>query len=127
MKRLLVLLGMAATVAIVATVAVASSGRSSSTASKRVVSPTNLPTAAPAGQMTLYGHIKTLEPSSRHRRVEMRFDPAWYTSGLTAKIAYGGTVPNDNYVVEEGHRLLTYIVAPKATIRVLKNHGLVPC
>ena len=125
MKRLLVLLGLAAAVAIVAAVALASSGRSSSTGAELPI-PTNLPTAAPAGQMTLYGHIRTLKPSSQHWRVEMRFDPAWYTSGLTAKAAYHGIVPNDTYVIEEGHRLLTYIVAMNAKIRVLTNHGTGP-
>jgi hypothetical protein len=30
-------------------------------------------------------------------------------------------VPNDNYVVNEGHRLLTYTVAPNARVTVLKT------
>ena len=71
--------------------------------------------------MTLYGHIKTAERLGGHYK--LRFDPAWYTSGLTDRVAYHGVVPNDNYVIEEGHRLLTYILAPSATIRVLTNHG----
>src|SRR5262245_56202174 len=44
-----------------------------------------LPPAAPAGQMTLYGHVRTLTRGGRH--FEMRFDPAWFTSGLTASRA----------------------------------------
>lgn len=56
----------------------------------------------------------------------MRFDPAWYTNGLTARAAFHGVVPNDRYIVEEGHRLLAYIVAPGAKIRILTNHGTGP-
>jgi hypothetical protein len=85
-----------------------------------------LPPAAPAGQMTLYGHVKTLGRKSG--RYLLGFDPAWFTSGITAsraKLADTGSseVPNDNYVVEEGHRLLTYIVAPTARVTVLTNNG----
>ena len=85
-----------------------------------------LPPAAPAGQMTLFGHIKTL--SRKGGRFLMGFDPAWFTSGLTASRAKfqdtgSSDVPNDNYVVEEGHRLLTYIVAPTARVTVLTNNG----
>ena len=47
----------------------------------------------------------------------MRFDPAWFLSGDTANTAAaedgavepGQPVPNDNYVVEEGHRLLPIV------------------
>ncbi len=85
-----------------------------------------LPPAAPAGQMALYGHIKAL--SRRNGRFELRFDPAWFTSGLTASRAKladtgSGDVPNDNYTVEEGHRTLTYIVPTIARITVLTNNG----
>ncbi len=85
-----------------------------------------LPPAAPAGQIVLYGHIKTL--SRKRGRFEMRFDPAWFTSGVTASRAAvedtgSSDVPNDNYVIEEGHRLLTYIVPTTAHITVLTNNG----
>jgi len=51
-------------------------------------------------------------------RYEVRFDPAWFTSGVTANTAAaedgviepGEPVPNDNYRIEEGDRLLTYLV-----------------
>jgi hypothetical protein len=60
-----------------------------------------LPPAAPAGQMVLYGHIKKLTRTGG--RYEMRFDPAWFTSGVTASRAAledtgSSNVPNDNYV-----------------------------
>jgi hypothetical protein len=85
-----------------------------------------LPPAAPAGQMVLYGHIRRL--FRRAGRIELRFDPAWFTSGATAsaaKLADTGSsdVPNDNYVVEEGHRLLTYLVPATARVTVLTNQG----
>jgi hypothetical protein len=44
-----------------------------------------LPPAAPAGQMVLYGHIKKL--TRKGSRFELRFDPAWFTSGVTASRA----------------------------------------
>jgi hypothetical protein len=85
-----------------------------------------LPPAAPAGQVALYGHVKTL--TRRSGRFEMRFDPAWFTSGLTASRAAredtgSSDVPNDNYVIEEGHRLLTYLVPATAQVTVLANNG----
>jgi hypothetical protein len=84
------------------------------------------PPAAPAGQMVLYGHIKKLTRRGDH--YELRFDPAWFTSGVTAtraKLEDTGSrdVPNDNYVIEEGHRLLTYLVPMSARITVLVNNG----
>jgi hypothetical protein len=85
-----------------------------------------LPPAAPAGQMVLYGHIRRL--SRTGARIKLGFDPAWFTSGATAsaaKLADTGSsdVPNDNYVVEEGHRLLTYLVPETARVTVLTNQG----
>ena len=84
------------------------------------------PPAAPAGQMVLYGHIKKLTRKGGH--YELRFDPAWFTSGVTAtraKLEDTGSsdVPNDNYVIEEGHRLLTYLLPTTARVTVLVNNG----
>jgi hypothetical protein len=83
------------------------------------------PPAVAAGQMAVFGHIKTLRPKGRGYL--MRFDPAWFTSGVTASAAAaqdgagspGQPVPNDNYVVEEGHRLLAYLVPRTARVTVL--------
>ena len=129
MKRLLILLAFAAAAAVVAAIALASSGRTSSTRAGGRISPTNLPTAAPTGQMTLYGHIKTLKRVGG--RIEMRFDPAWVTQGLTARRAFFAdtgvrVMPGKYYYIEAGHRLLTYIVAPSATIRIVTNNGTGP-
>ena len=84
-----------------------------------------LPPAAPAGQTVLYGHIKSL--TRKGRRFELRFDPSWWLSGVTAQRAAvadgalqpGEPVPNDYYIVEEGHRLLTYLVPASARVTVV--------
>lgn len=57
----------------------------------------------------------------------MRFDPALLLSGETANKAAaedgavppGEPVPNDNYVVDESHRVYTYLVAPDAKVTLL--------
>jgi hypothetical protein len=80
-------------------------------------------------QDVLYGHIKSLKRVSG--RYEMRFDPAWFLHGVAAEraavedkaIAPGEPVPNDYYIVEEGHRLLTFVVAANAHITVLTRQG----
>lgn len=85
-----------------------------------------LPPAAPAGQFSEFGHVRKLTRVGGHYVV--RFDPAWFTSGVTASAAHrqdtgSSEVPNDNYVVEEGHRLLTYLLPANARITVLTNRG----
>lgn len=82
----------------------------------------------PCGDRT-FGHLASLERDSG--RWLMRFDPAWFTSGVTANKAAaedgvvepGEPVPNDNYRIEEGHRLLTYLVDPNAEVTVLTRQG----
>jgi hypothetical protein len=86
-----------------------------------------LPPAAPAGQFTLFGHIKKLTRAGTSRYV-MRFDPAMFTTGLTASVAAkedtgSSDVPNDVYRVEESHRLYSYYVPSNAKVTVLTNHG----
>jgi hypothetical protein len=81
-----------------------------------------LPPAAPAGEMVLYGHIKKLAHKGSH--FELRFDPGWFTSGVTASRASledtgSSDVPNDNYIVEGGHHLLTYLVPTTARVTVI--------
>jgi hypothetical protein len=73
-----------------------------------------------------YGHIESLTRKGDH--FELRFDPAWFLSGVTASRAKledtgSSDIPNDNYVVEEGHRLLTYLVAASAHVTVLTRGG----
>jgi hypothetical protein len=84
--------------------------------------------ASPSEQR-LYGHIDSLRPTDG--RYELRFDPAWFLSGETANraaaedgvVSPGEPVPNDNYRVEEGHRLLTYRVAGDARVTVITRQG----
>jgi hypothetical protein len=80
-------------------------------------------------QVVEYGYIKSLKP--RGGAYRMRFDPAWLLTGKTANQAAledtgSSDVPNDNYVVEEGHRLLTYLVPATADITVLSRTGELP-
>ena len=98
-------------------------------ASRRNVSLERLPPAAPAGQQVLWGHIKSL--ARGNGRFEMRFDPAWLLTGVAAEraavedgvLAPGEPVPNDSYVVDESHRLLTFVVAPAGRV-TLVGRGL---
>lgn len=77
----------------------------------------------------IFGHIVSIRQTEG--AYEMRFDPAWFTSGVTANTAAaedgtvepGEPVPNDNYRIDEGHRLLTYLVAPNAAVTVLTRTG----
>jgi hypothetical protein len=83
----------------------------------------------PPRERVEFGQIETLRRQGDH--YAMRFDPAWFLSGTTANVAAaedgavepGQPVPNDNYVVEEGHRLLSYIVPDDAHVTVLTNSG----
>ena len=84
--------------------------------------------AAPCGDR-MYGHIASLKAEGDGYR--MRFDPAWFTSGVTANVAAaedgvvepGEPVPNDNYRIDEGHRLLTYVVPANTPVTVLTRQG----
>ena len=84
--------------------------------------------AVPCGDRE-FGHINSLKRDGDGYR--LRFDPAWFTSGVTANEAAaedgavepGEPVPNDNYVVDESHRLLTYLVPADARVTVLTRHG----
>jgi hypothetical protein len=72
-----------------------------------------------------FGYIKMLE--RKGAGYEVTFDPAWFLGGETASaaaaqdgtVAPGEPVPNDYYVVDEGHRMLTFRVSPDAKVTVL--------
>lgn len=83
-----------------------------------------LPRASAAGEIVLYGHIKSL--SRKGSRFDLRFDPALLLSGVTASRAAledtgSADVPNDSYTRDESHRLLTYIVPAAAQVTVLRH------
>lgn len=88
-----------------------------------------LPPATPAGQTVLYGHVRAL--GRKGGRDVLQFDPAWWLQGAAAKyaavadkaISANQDVPNDYYIVEEGHRLLTFVVAASAKVTVLTRGG----
>ena len=77
----------------------------------------------------IFGHIKSLRPQGKQFVLE--FDPAWFTSGVTANVAAaqdgavepGEPVPNDNYVVDESHRVYRYIVPATTPVTVLTRGG----
>src|SRR5215212_2858474 len=72
--------------------------------------------AASAPAIVVYGHVKSLV--RKGGGFEARIDPAWWLTGVTARqaaaadgaIRPGEPVPNDYYVVDESHRVLTYRV-----------------
>lgn len=85
--------------------------------------------AGPPAEQVEYGFIKSLKPKGN--AFVLKFDPALLVSGITANVAQAedqGTtcepsacppVANDNYVLNEGHRLLTYLVPAKARVTAL--------
>jgi hypothetical protein len=87
------------------------------------------PAAVPPRELVQYGHIKSL--TRKGGRFELRFDPAQWLSGVTATraavedkaIRPGEAVPNDYYIVDEGHRLLTYLVPATARVTVVTTGG----
>ena len=69
-------------------------------------------------QASFYGHVKSV--TREGNRYVMRFDPAWWLSGLAAERACGcKPVPNDYYIVDESHELLTFPVRSDARVAVL--------
>lgn len=83
----------------------------------------------PPSVLTQFGYIKKL--NKKGAGYVMRFDPALLLSGVTANIAAaedgavppGEPVPNDNYRLNETHRLLTYLVPGNAHVTVLTRNG----
>jgi hypothetical protein len=79
----------------------------------------------PPADLVEFGYVRSLRRAGG--AYELRFDPAWFLSGETANAAAaedgavppGQSVPNDNYRVDEGHRLLTYRVPAAARVTVL--------
>ena len=77
------------------------------------------------GESVLFGYLKSLEKKGSD--YELGFDPALFLSGETANVAAaedgavepGQPVPNDYFVVDEGHRLLTYKVPADAKLTVV--------
>src|SRR5512132_529739 len=74
----------------------------------------------PPAVQTQFGYIKSM--TRKGAGYVLRFDPALLLSGITANtaaaedgaVAPGEPVPNDNYRLNEGHRLLTYLLPANA-------------
>jgi hypothetical protein len=76
--------------------------------------------AAQSPDQRFYGRVTSLVRSGAG--YELSLDPSWFVSGITANAASAadsGTrcapsacppVANDNYIVDEGHRILTFVV-----------------
>ena len=81
----------------------------------------------PPRELVQFGYIKSLMREGGD--YELLFDPAWFLMGDTASaaaaedavIAPGEPVPNDNYRVDEGDRVLSYRVPANARVTVLKT------
>ena len=78
-------------------------------------------TSGPAGkprQLSLYGHVRSITHNGP--RLELRFDPALWLTGTAAERACGcHPVANDYYIVDESHRLLTFVVRRDAVVTVV--------
>lgn len=78
-------------------------------------------------ELVQFGYLESL--TRKGDAYELRFDPAWLLMGETANaaaaedgvVAPGEPVPNDNYRLNEGRRLLTYRVPADARVTVLKT------
>jgi hypothetical protein len=83
----------------------------------------------PPAVQTKFGYIKSMK--RKGAGYVLRFDPALLLSGITANtaaaedgaVAPGEPVPNDNYRLNEGHRLLTYLLPTTARVSVITQHG----
>ncbi len=53
----------------------------------------------------------------------MRYSVANTAAAEDGVVEPGEPVPNDNYRIDEGHRLLTYLVSPTAHVTVLTRNG----
>ena len=86
----------------------------------------------PPRELVLFGYAKSL--TKKGARFELRVDPVDYLTGETANraaiedgvIPPGDVVPNDHYIRNEGHKLLTYRVPASAQVTVLTNNGRGP-
>jgi len=84
----------------------------------RTVTVVRQPAPSASGDQRYIGRIVSMERTGKDYL--LRFDPTWFLSGITANVAQAEDagmscapeacppVANDNYRVDEGHRLLTF-------------------
>jgi hypothetical protein len=125
------LVTLAATAVLVPAVSASAHPQAALTASATAIPSPFLPQPpfGPPREIVLFGRIKSLAPAGSG--FQIRVDPAEFLSGETANqaaiedkvIPPGGVVPNDHYIRDEGHRLLTYRVPATAHVTVVTNRG----
>lgn len=121
MKRAILALGVSVAIGAALLLAVGCGGMRTVTKTVTVAGTGKTGPGAP-GELVQFGYIKSM--TRKGKAFELRFDPAWMLSGITAsraKFEDTGTsdVPNDYYRVNEGTRLLTYRVPANAHVTVL--------
>ena len=116
---------MSRTIALALSAAALLAALTTAAAAQRQAPLLRLPRAAEAGQQTQFGRIGSLTRVGS--RYILRFDPASFLTGYTAQRAKredtgSSEVPNDYYILDETHRLLSYVV-PAATPVTVLTHG----
>jgi hypothetical protein len=83
-------------------------------------------------EVSYYGHIVSL--TSGADGYLLRFDPSWWLSGITANVAAAAAqhvtcapsmcepVPNDHFILDEGHTTLTFVM-PRSTHGTVLTSG----
>jgi hypothetical protein len=87
----------------------------------------SLPLFSPPKVLTQFGYIASIAPKGS--AYTLRFDPALWLEGRTANVAAaedgainpGQPVPNDYWIRNPDHKLLTYILPANAHVTILVN------
>jgi hypothetical protein len=87
----------------------------------------SLPLFSPPKVLTQFGYIASITPKGR--AYTLRFDPALWLEGRTANVAAaedgainpGEAVPNDYWIRNPDHALLTYKLPANAHVTILVN------
>lgn len=75
---------------------------------------------SPPATIVQYGHIKSIKAVGG--AYELKLDPAYWLEGVTAQRASGQKdVPNDYFILDPDHELLTYKLPANASATVLTN------
>jgi hypothetical protein len=110
--------------AVAALAASAGQSRSAPVHASRCGGLLTLPPATSPGEQALFGQLVAL--GRKGGRFVLRFDPSWHVSGYPAEqvmLEKTGSrdVPNDSVVVDETHRLLSFVVPAAARVTVLSR------
>jgi hypothetical protein len=94
-----------------------------------LASTVGLPLFYEKGPINVFGYVSSVTQKGRDYR--LRFDPAFFLTGLTATVAAvqdgaikpGDPVPDDYYIRNPEHSLLTFKLPANAHLTVLVNLG----